>query len=71
MEERPRLTALEIEEQLFLELQRVPSLRDTQSVRVRPYSGPKGWTWELEKIEPEVRPTQIKFVDLATVVGRL
>ena len=44
MEERPRLTALELEEELLLELQRRPSLRDTQSVRVRPYSGQKGWT---------------------------
>jgi hypothetical protein len=71
MEQRPRLTASEIEEQLFLELQRLPTLRDTQSVRVRPYSGPRNWTWELDRIEPEVGPTQIKFVDLATVVGRL
>lgn len=68
MKERPRLTALELEEQLLLELQRRPSLRDTQSVRVRPYSGPKGWTWELDRI---VGPTQIKFVDVATVVGQL
>jgi hypothetical protein len=71
MDERPRLTASEIEAQLIAELQKLPSLRDTQSVRIRPYSGPKGWTWELDKIEPEVGPTQIKFVDLATVVGRL
>ena len=71
MEERPRLTASEIEAQLIAELQRLPSLRDTQSVRIRPYSGPKDWTWELDRIEPEVGPTQIKFVDLATVVGQL
>jgi hypothetical protein len=71
VEERPRLTALEIEEQLLLELQRLPSLRETQSVRVRPYSGPKGWSWELDRIEPEVGPTQVKFVDVVTVVGQL
>jgi hypothetical protein len=71
MDERPRLTASEIEAQLIAELQKLPSLRDTQSVRIRPYSGPKDWTWELDKIEPEVGPTQIKFVDMATVVGRL
>jgi hypothetical protein len=71
MNERPRLTASEIEAQLLAELQRLPSLRDTQSVEIRPYSGPEGWTWELDKIEPEVGPTQIKFVDIATVVGRL
>jgi hypothetical protein len=69
MDERPRLTASEIEAQLIAELR--GSLRDTQSVRIRPYSGPKGWTWELDRIEPEVGPTQIKFVDLATVVGQL
>ena len=71
MEGKQRLIVLELEEQLIAELQRLPSLRDTQSVRVRPYSGPKGWTWELDRIEPEVGPTQIKFVDVATVVGRL
>jgi uncharacterized protein (DUF4415 family) len=53
MEERPRLTALEIEEQLIAELQRLPSLRDTQSLRIRPYSGPKGghgsWTGSSRK----------------------
>ena len=71
MDERPRLTASEIEVQLLAELQKLPSLRDTQSVRIRPYSGPKGWTWELDSIEPEVAPTQIKFIDIATVVARL
>jgi hypothetical protein len=71
MDERPRLTASEIEAQLLAELQKLPSLRDTQSVRIRPYSGPKGWTWELDSIEPEVGPTQIKFIDIATVVARL
>jgi hypothetical protein len=57
MDERPRLTASEIEAQLIAELHKLPSLRDTQSVRIRPYSGPKGWTWELDKIEPDVGPT--------------
>ena len=71
MDERPGLTASEIEAQLLAELQKLPSLRDTQSVRIRPYSGPKGWTWELDSIEPEVGPTQIKFIDIATVVARL
>jgi hypothetical protein len=71
MDERPRLTASEIEAQLLAELQKLPSLRDTQSVRIRPYSGPKGWTWELDSIEPEVGPTQIKFIDIATFVARL
>jgi hypothetical protein len=69
--ERPRRTASEIEGQLIAELQKRPSLRDTQSVRIRPYSGPKGWTWELDSIEPEVGPTQSKFADIETVVGQL
>jgi len=71
MDERPRLTASEIEEEPLAELQKLPSLSDTQSVKIRPYSGPKDWTWELDRIEPEVGPTQIKFVDVATVVGQL
>jgi hypothetical protein len=71
VDERPRLTASEIEAELLAELQKLPTLHDTQSVTIRPYSGPKGWTWELDRIEPEVGPTQIKFVDIATVVGQL
>ena len=69
VDERPRLAASEIEEELLAELQKLPTLHDTQSVRIRPYSGPEGWTWALNKIEPE--PTQIKFVDVATVVAQL
>jgi Fe-S-cluster formation regulator IscX/YfhJ len=38
---------------------------------IRPYSGPKSFTWELDSIEPEVGPTQSKFVDVATVVVQL
>jgi hypothetical protein len=34
VDERPRLTASEIEAQLLAELQKLPSLRDTQSVRI-------------------------------------
>ena len=70
-DERPRLTASEIEAQLIAELQKLPSLRDTQSVTIRPYSGPKSWTWELDKIEPEVGPLQSKFADVTAVVARL
>jgi hypothetical protein len=71
LEERPRLAASEIEEELLAELQKLPTLYETQSVMIRPYSGPKSWTWELHRIEPEAGPTQIKFVDVATVVARL
>jgi hypothetical protein len=69
--ERPKLTASEIEAMLRAALQKLPSLRGTQSARIRPYSGPKSFTWEVDKIEPEVEPVQSEFVDLATVVSQL
>jgi len=71
LDERPRLVAPEIEEELFPELQKLATLRDTQSVTIRPYGGPKSWTWELDRIEPEVGPEQSKFADVTAVVGRL
>jgi hypothetical protein len=71
MDERPRLAASEIEEELLAQLQKLPTLHDIQSLTIRPYSGPKSWSWELHRIEPEVGPTQIKFVDVVTVVARL
>ena len=71
VDEKPRLTASEIEEELLVELQKLPTLHDTQSVTIRRYSGPKSFTWELDGIEPEVGPTQSKFVDVATVVVQL
>ena len=71
VDERPRLATSEIEEGLLAELQKLPTLHDMQSVTIRPYSGPKSWTWELARIKPEVGPTQIKFVEVATVVARL
>jgi hypothetical protein len=48
VDEKPRLTASEIEEELLVELQKLPTLHDTQSVTIRPYSGPKSFTWELD-----------------------
>ena len=71
VDERPRLAASEIEEQLLRELQKQPTLHDTQSVTIRPYSGPKSWTWELDSIEPEVGPDQNQFADVTDVVARL
>jgi hypothetical protein len=70
VDERPRLTASEIEAVLLAELQKLPTLRDTQSVTIRPYSGPKSksFTWELDNIEPEVGP---EFADVPDVVARL
>jgi hypothetical protein len=54
VDERPRLAASEIEEELLRELQKLPTLHDTQSVSIRTYRGPKSWTWQLDSIEPEV-----------------
>ena len=36
---------------------------------LRPYSGSKGWTWEPDRIEPEVGPVQIKFADVRDVAA--
>jgi hypothetical protein len=71
VDERPRLTASEIEEELLAELLKLPTLHDTESVTIRPYSGPKSWTWELDRIEPEVGPEQGKFADVMAVTARL
>ena len=71
VDERPRLAASEIEEELLRELQKQPTLHDTQSVTIRPYSGPEGWTWVLDRIEPEVGPDQNQFADVTDVVARL
>jgi hypothetical protein len=71
VDERPRLAASEIEEELLRELQKQPTLHDTQSVTIRPYNGPKSWTWELDSIEPEVGPDQNQFADVTDVVARL
>jgi hypothetical protein len=69
MSERQRLSVSDIEAQLLIELWELPSLRGTQSVRVRSYNGPRDWTWELDRIEPEVPPDQ--FANVMEVVGRL
>jgi hypothetical protein len=71
MDERPRLAASEIEEMLLDALRRLPSLHATQSVRIRPYSGPRGWTWELDRVEPEIGPEQSTFADVTGVAARL
>jgi hypothetical protein len=68
--ERPKLAASEIKAVLRAALQKLPSLRGTQSVRIRPYSGPKSFTWEVDKIKPEVEPVQSEFVDMAIVVDQ-
>jgi hypothetical protein len=69
--QRPRLAASEIEAVLRAALQKLPSLRGTKFVRIRPYSGPEGWTWVLDKIEPEQGPVQFEFADGPIVVARL
>jgi hypothetical protein len=65
--QRPRLAASEIETVLRAALQKLSSLRGTKSLRIRPYSGPKGFTWQLDGIEPEVGP---EFADVPDVVAR-
>ena len=69
--ERPKLTAPEIEAMLRAALQKLPSLRGVKSVRIRPYSGPKNFTWEVDRIEPEVEPVQSEFVDMTNAIARL
>jgi hypothetical protein len=69
--QRPKVAASEIEAVLRAALQKLPSLRGTKAVRIRPYSGLKSFTWEVDRIEPEVEPVQPEFVDMTTVVGRL
>ena len=71
VDERPRLATSEIEAVLRAALQKLPTLRNTRSVTIRPYSGPKSWTWELDRIDPEVGPEQSKFADVTGVVARL
>jgi hypothetical protein len=69
--QRPKLAASEIESVLRAALQKLPSLRGTKSVRIRPYSGLRSFTWEVDRIEPEVEPVHSEFVDMATIVGHL
>jgi hypothetical protein len=69
--QRPKVAASEIEAVLRAALQKLPSLRGTKAVRIRPYSGLKSFTWEVDRIEPEVEPVQSEFADMTTVVGRL
>jgi hypothetical protein len=71
VDERPRLPASEIEKLLLDALRRLPTLRNTQSVTIRPYSGPKGWSWELDRIEPNVGPKQFAFAGVTNVVAQL
>jgi hypothetical protein len=71
VDERPKLAASEIEAMLLTELKKLPSLQDTQSVRIRPHCGPEAWTWMLDRVQPELQPVQIKFANVMDVVGRL
>ena len=71
VEERPRLATSEIEAVLRAALQKLPSLRGAKSIRIRPYSGPKGWSWELDRIEPNVGPKQFAFTGMTNVVAQL
>ena len=69
--QKPKLAASEIESVLRAALQRLPSLRGTKAVRIRPYSGLRSFTWEVDRIEPEVEPVQSEFVDMTNAIARL
>ena len=48
-----------------------PRCMTLNPVTICPYSGPKSFTWEAwTESEPEVGPTQSKFVDVAIVVAQ-
>jgi hypothetical protein len=68
VDERPELAASEIEAVLRAALQKLPSLRSTQSVRFRPYSGPEGWTWALDKTAGAYRGRRIPTATPASPV---
>jgi hypothetical protein len=51
---------------IIIEVGFVEMLRDGEG-----YSGPKSWTWELDRIEPEVGPEQSKFTDVTHVIALL
>jgi hypothetical protein len=70
-DKRLKLTASEIAALLLAE--RRKKIPDTQSVSIRPYSGPKNrsFTWELDKIAPAVSPKKAEFADVEGVVGQL
>ena len=42
VDEKPQMAASEIEEELLVELQKLPTLHDTQSVTIRPVQRPAG-----------------------------
>ena len=70
-DQRPRLAASEIEAVLCAALRKLPSLRGTKSVRIARTAAQRGWTWVLDRIEPELGPVQFEFADGPIVVARL
>ena len=53
MIERAKLTAAEIEARCLKALRRRLGLKGLTYARICPYSGPKGWTWELDEAGPD------------------
>ncbi len=51
--QRERRTKPEIEALCLEALRKRLGLHDISYVRVRPYSGPKSWTWELDEVGPD------------------
>jgi hypothetical protein len=67
VDERPRLSASEIEEELLAELQKLPTLRGTKSVRIRPYR-----KWGLRKSSLSAwRPSSLDCNNNTTSISAL
>ena len=52
MTERKKLKAFEIEALCLASLRAWNGLKGTTSVKIRKYSGPRDWTWEIKDISP-------------------
>ena len=52
MIERAKLNAAEIEARCLEALRRRLGLRGLTYTKIRPYNGPKRWTWELDEAGP-------------------
>jgi hypothetical protein len=66
---RQSLPASEIEALCLVALQRSVGLKHIHYAKIRPYNGPKSWTWELETAGPNAGPKAL--VDAMPAVHRL
>ena len=63
MTHRTKLTAAEIETRCLRALKRSMGLHDITYVKIRPYSGPKSWTWELADAGPDAGTDALWYAD--------